>query len=372
MTRTQNKTRFLVFLLCLAVSDFVVAQSHPVEMSYEAGIDHYNFLRDKLGGYDVFFDGESHNVASNEVRHFNLFRFLNSNFGVRYYIKEYDFQYGYSVNKYLQTGDEAWFGRGPSKEAVEFYRKLYELNRTLPEGEKITFISLDAYAFRDTEEFLARMTHGKGSAPSVVDEVLTVLKGIKKTDTRGMGMDVRGKDKAEIMSALKEVRKKVVAGESHFREYFGDDYVFFYLMVFNHASEKRTDENLLQNFLEFKRLVGGSKYYFHYGNLHCQLKGGWLASKLNDVEGFRGKVCSFTAQYRDSEYYWPYEIRKETNFGIVNSGSYSTSAIDKLLSIPYDCSITAATEIGGGLDKGTTYVYFLRDQKAMNSNHQKP
>lgn len=361
----------LIFIFFFACYGRVAAQSQPVVMSYDAGVDQYAFLKKELGRYDIFFDGESHNVASNEVRHFNLFQFLNLNFGVRYYIKEYDFQYGYSINKYLQTGDESWFGRGPSSEAVEFYRKLYEFNRTRQEGEKIMFISLDAYAFRDTKEFLAKMSLGKGPAPKMVDDVLSRLNGIEKTDSRGFGMDVRGKDKGEIMETLREVRKKVIADESHFREYFGDDYVFFYLMVFNHASEKRTDENLLQNFLEFNRLVGGGKYYFHYGNLHCQLKGGWLASKVNDEEVFRGKVCSFTAQYRDSEY-WFYEVRKEANFGIVNSGNYSKSAIDKLLGIPYDCSITAATEVGGGLDKGTTYVYFLRNQKAMNSHYKKP
>jgi hypothetical protein len=338
-------------------------------MSYEAGIDQFSFLKSELGRYDVFFDGETHNVASNEVRHFNLFQFLNVSFGVRYYIKEYDFQYGFLINKYLQTGDETWFGRGPSREGVEFYRKLYEYNRTIPPGEKIIFISLDAYAFRDTREFIERMTRDKGPAPKEVEEVLSVLRGLRNTDSRGM--DVRGKDKAKILSTLREVRKTISAEEIRFREYFGDDYVFFYLMVFNHASEKRTDDNLLQNFLEFKRLVGGTKYYFHYGNLHCQLKGGWLASKLNDEEPFQGKVCSFTAQYRDSEY-WFFDIRKEIDFGIVNSGKYSKAAIDRMLGIPYECSITAATEIGGGLEKGTTYVYFLRNQKAMNSHYQKP
>ena len=90
----------------------------PIKIDYDSDLKDYEALNGQLKNYAVFFDGETHGVSSNETRHFNLFKYLYLNNEVRYYIKEYDFEVGFYINKYIQTGDKSWLKfRIPSREA---------------------------------------------------------------------------------------------------------------------------------------------------------------------------------------------------------------------------------------------------------------
>jgi len=357
-------------LTLVLLTSFAFGQGVDITINYESDLSDYQFLNGQLNNYSVFFDGESHNVSSNETRHFNLFRYLYYNNGVRTYIKEYDFQVGYYINKYIQTGDVSWIGKGPSKEAVEFYKQLREFNASLPDSEKIIFISIDAYGFRDTEVFLSKMTQDKGQQPDVVKQVLDILKPIKKTHSTGLGMDIRGKDKNSIMTKIESARKIVAENQAAFEKYFTTDYPFFHLLVFNKATELRDEKNLALNFTTFSKLRNTGNYYLHYGNLHCQLKSNWFADIVNNSTEFKDKVCSFTAQYRDSEY-WFFGTKKETDFGIINSGNYSKRLIETLTKESNsDCTLFSAKKLGQGIEKGTDYIYFLKNQKAMESYYK--
>lgn len=98
------------------------------------------------------------------------------------------------------------------------------------------------------------------------------------------------------------------------------------------ASEKREDSNLAKNMLEFAKIETEGNYYMYYGSLHCQLKAVWFAGRLNKSAEFGNQVCSFTSQYRDSEFLffkrtldsksWIYEKKNQENFGIIEAGGY--------------------------------------------------
>lgn len=175
-------------------------------------------------------------MASNEVRHFNLFKYLYENNNVRYFIKEYDFDIGFYINKYVQTGNKEWLKfRIPSKEAQELYDQLFEFNKGLPTDKKIIFLSVDAYPFTSTEKFVANLILDKGIQSQPVKEAIDILKTVKRTDSKGFGMDIRGKDKDEILRKLDAVRMMVLSNNQAFKDYFGQDYVFFHLLVFNYG-----------------------------------------------------------------------------------------------------------------------------------------
>lgn len=301
-----------------------------------------------------------------------MFKFLYHNHGVRYFIQESDFQYGYYVHKYLKTGDSTWIGRGGSEEAHEFHKQLYAFNNTLTDSAKLFFASIDAYAFQDTEVFLDKMTLGKSEPSGNVKIVIELLKPIKKTHSKGFGMDIRGKDKNRIMEKLNEARAIVREHQHEFEDYFKDEYVFFHLLIFNKATEIRSDKNLAANFLEFQKFHNEGKFFIQYGNLHCQKKSGWFADQINTTPRFTNRVCSFVSQYADSEY-WLFDIRKESDFGIVNAGNYNKKIMESLRTLSKaDCTLFKTNDIGYGIEKSTDYIFFLKNQKAMHSNYKKP
>lgn len=184
-------------------------------------------------------------------------------------------------------------------------------------------------------------------------------------------MDIRGKDKAKILDKLKIVRKLVQDSSKTFIDYFKEDYIFFHLTVFNKASEKRDDDNLTTNLLEFSKIENKANYYLYYGNLHCQLNSKWFAGLINKTTEFSGQVCSFTSQYRDSQF-WFYEPKTQTDFGVINSGDYNKTIIDRLVSeSTTDCTLFPSKFIGQGIERGTTFIFFLRNQKAIESYYKK-
>lgn len=92
---------------------------------------------------------------------------------------------------------------------------------------------------------------------------------------------------------------------------------------------------------------------------------------MSKTTAFGGQVCSFTSQYRDSEF-WFYETKGQTDFGLINSGNYNKKIIDKLVSeSTTDCTLFPSKYVGQGLDKGTDFIFFLRNQKAMESYYKK-
>ncbi len=100
----------------------------------------------------VFFSGETHGFQENYQLRIQLIRYFYEKHGIRRYLGELGYSSGYFLNKYLKTGEEKYLelvnyslegSYDFSVEDYEFWKELYNYNRTLPEGEEIKIYGLD-------------------------------------------------------------------------------------------------------------------------------------------------------------------------------------------------------------------------------------
>ena len=113
--------------------------------------ENFKYLDDEEG-VRVFFSGETHGFEENYRLRIQLIRYFYEEHGVRRYLGELGYSSGYFLNKYLETGEEKYLelvnyslegSHDFSVEDYEFWKELYNYNRTLPEGEKIKIYGLD-------------------------------------------------------------------------------------------------------------------------------------------------------------------------------------------------------------------------------------
>jgi len=103
--------------------------------------------------HQLFMIGEIHGTAKSPELDFKLFKHINENTVIKYYMAEVDFSQAYFLNKYLHTGKEellkkalkTWLvvqARG-NKDYYQKWKNLYNYNKQLPNDRKITVLGSD-------------------------------------------------------------------------------------------------------------------------------------------------------------------------------------------------------------------------------------
>ncbi|MDF2700291.1 MAG: hypothetical protein K0Q49_1849 [Haloplasmataceae bacterium] len=126
-------------------------------------VDHPNFnlLSADLLNNHAFIASEIHGIKANYKIEYNLFTYLNKNADVHFLLLEISFSSGFLLNEYVQTGNEELldivfsFYKGTpfwSLEEYQFFKELYEYNKTLP--TKITLIGIDIEHSIDSYQYL--------------------------------------------------------------------------------------------------------------------------------------------------------------------------------------------------------------------------
>ena len=102
--------------------------------------------------YDLFVSGEWHATQKNFDVQMSIIKNLSENSDLKYIIAEDSMGNAMCINNYLHTGDiskldvvfESLKGTfAGNNESYEFYKKLYEFNKNLPENKKITYLGMD-------------------------------------------------------------------------------------------------------------------------------------------------------------------------------------------------------------------------------------
>ena len=137
----------------------------------------------------IFLLGESHGTTAPQDLDFALLKHLNAKVGLRNYIAEIDPSQAYYFNTYLQTGDEqnlrlafqSWINTAQWGN-TGFYNKvkrIYALNKSLPDSVKIRFIGLDRLQnlgiTRQRVQDLLHAAQYKAGSPTPLDTLQQLL-----------------------------------------------------------------------------------------------------------------------------------------------------------------------------------------------------
>jgi len=256
----------------------------------------------------VYFVGETHNIASNDLLDYQFVELLSKKYGLRTIIKEGSYSYIYFLNEYLQTGNENLLDTLSNslgsfeEEQRAFLKRLYELNSIQVESEKIEIYSIDAESFFHIPT-LVRYWEVKWGIPpnNVVSQTLKTLGSFKSS---AFTLFPEPKDKKIIEKIVAEVKISLDANEKLFRDYLNDDFLHLKMIIENNATKRRNEKSMEDNFQLLHNLIGRDRYYFSYGKLHAQKRKGWLADRINKSEDFLNSVVSVKPIYKNSTFYW--------------------------------------------------------------------
>ncbi len=271
-----------------------------------------------LEKYELFISGEYHATQRNHKVQKNIIKNLCEKTDLRYIISEDTMANALLINDYIQTGDKSKLDiifsnvNGTylnNKEQYEFYRWLYEFNKSLPENKKLTYLGWDIeHQYKTTIYYLKNLIKGK----NIPETTKSFIKNFEAENV-----------KANIPNILLSLEKVCADIESSPSSYdLGENsWVFKYLMenLLNTFKCKSITGNfqlwanarenaVISNFYKIYDHYSGNhkiKFYGEWGLYHCFLNNDdtiRLAKSLNNNEDspFKNKVCSMAHVYFDS------------------------------------------------------------------------
>ncbi len=332
-----------IFLLVLTISacsnieksEYLDKNKSELKASYDSS--DYNKLTGDLNANDIFLAGEMHGIKENYTLRLNLLMFLNENAGVRHYLAEMGYSSSFYMNKYLSTGDERYLflvtnsiagSYDHSAEDVEFWRRLYTYNKSLPEKEKIKIVGLDLeHQFWISILHLNSILKDKNLGPEI-GEVL------KELDTLSSYICPNMKNTENILKNIQKVkisslskitknisidlknRKQIYKKQLNKDEFYDLEFILsnsidterIYKNVadsyyFNVEREKSIYNNFLKVYSHFDK----AKYFGQWGGFHILQKSksreATFASYLNQsTSPVKGKVVSIKFVYDNQKH----------------------------------------------------------------------
>ncbi|MDW3196998.1 MAG: hypothetical protein R8G66_31765 [Cytophagales bacterium] len=341
--------------------------SNCFDLSYDRDIEGTAGLG-LLDEYSVFFLGETHNIGGNDLMDYALLTHLNNTQEVTHFIKEGTYSFIFLLAQYIETSDPQYLdflGFPLPKEEREFVERLANFNKKVPEDRRIKVYGIDSEPFYHLPLMLNALLYKHGNPPQIVQETFEKLKSFQAENWTHF---ISKKEKKEIKEIWENVSPIVSANKTVFQEYLKDDLTHFMMVLDNSATVKRSDSQLLENFLKLQQLTGAEKFYFSYGSLHAQKKGGWLADQINKSSLFENKVFSIKTIYHQSTMLWG-----DQHLLVNTLEKVKPEEAQKVLSTFDDCSDDFALLSTMGLSYENEFDFLLlaRNQNAITVESEK-
>ncbi|MBP2024315.1 erythromycin esterase-like protein [Clostridium punense] len=290
-----------------------------------------NSIEDK----EIIFTGEGHGVKQNTDIQFKFLNYLIDNWDLRYYVIETGYSEAMMLNEYLATGNEEilketfqeWSAFRATKEDFSMIKKLYEKNKNLPEGKKVTILGIDSASMSEghIKKYMNIIIGKVGTLP---EELKVFENNLNKLDLVGVNTTKFHLKKEEIQEKKKTILEIVNDMENHIKDnrelyeksfkedLFNIEFILENIKdlqtlpkTFGSQPDIRTDFELLSmrenyTYKNFKKLCDHypkGKYYFHFGGKHSVLKEIWglenIAIKLQKDDTFKDKIYAIRTYY---------------------------------------------------------------------------
>jgi len=258
---------------------------------------------EKLSTYRFFFKGEDHAFPKeNGNSLFTLLTYLYKNDHVRYLVMEFGPDFAFLANQYLETGDDSLLIERRLYFFKEFWKNLYEFNRSKDSLERIKVIGFDFNRFTFTAKVFDQILKRKNLFPhEELRSAFAKIIGWKDTD---WDFDKQ----RQFDKGFGQFRSLCKTYEQELEDWLGIDYDIFYAIINNNTavSEKvKRDKTVVTGLKKYIHEAGDENYLFNYGIEHIFLDGIGLAYLLANSEEFKGKVCSIYPRY-------PLKIKQES------------------------------------------------------------
>lgn len=299
--------------------DYLMLNYSQIKINNNNQINDLEILDKDIIDKEIFLTGEVHGIKTNLELQMKFLKYFKYKTDFKYYLLEQSYSSAYFLNKYLETGDinilkdifkELKGSYSWNKDSYKFWIDLYEYNNTLSEDQKIVIVGLDIELQPTTAYMYLATVIPENDAPEqireMIDRIIITANRLDKIDF------------ASIYGITKKIKKDIEINEKIYREYLGENYFGFKLVVKNILNYEEASKNkrnqvdwnnlrdsmIYENFEIVNRRLPKGKYFGQWGVNHLfqskekDIK--WFASRLNDENSaFKDKILSIAYNYEN-------------------------------------------------------------------------
>lgn len=303
----------VVIFICTACTVPSSTKENNVPEYYKISVDRnktddLNVLDNDLKDKDIIFTAEFHGMKANMELELKFLKYLKEKTNFKYYLCELSYAQGLKLNEFLNTGDTAIldelfsYYKGTfayTKDSYNRWVELYEYNKNFNDDDKIKVIGVDVehqilYAAKVLKELLPA-----NDPPKEINDSINSLKNYIGDE-----------------DSIKAIHEDLLARESLYRDYFGENYFDIELIIRNiknlyYVKEKdtlfnaRRDAVMYENFMGIYDTIEDGIFYGQWGHNHTyqaeesDIK--WFATYLNE-EKFKDKILTIAYTYDNCKF----------------------------------------------------------------------
>jgi len=303
----------VVIFICTACTVPSSTKENNVPEYYKISVDRnktddLNVLDNDLKDKDIIFTAEFHGMKANMELELKFLKYLKEKTNFKYYLCELSYAQGLKLNEFLNTGDTAIldelfsYYKGTfayTKDSYNRWVELYEYNKNFNDDDKIKVIGVDVehqilYAAKVLKEILPA-----NDPPKEINDSINSLKNYIGDE-----------------DSIKAIHEDLLARESLYRDYFGENYFDIELIIRNiknlyYVKEKdtlfnaRRDAVMYENFMGIYDTIEDGIFYGQWGHNHTyqaeesDIK--WFATYLNE-EKFKDKILTIAYTYDNCKF----------------------------------------------------------------------
>lgn len=302
-----------------------------------------DLIKDDLKNKKIIFTGEYHAFQKDDLFRMKLIKYLQEEIGLNYYLAEMGYSSAYFFNKYLESGDEEILRKVFSnlkvtqafnKDDYNFFKDLYEFNKTLRVEDKIKIVGID-------------IEHNMGSSYDYIKDVIKdetlkrdalekTLESLKNIQSYTKTLTPVNKDEDYKMKLFNDLNPKIDIlledienNKDLYINLFKEDFFGFeivvkniktkYLSEFTDDAEEcmsKREGQMYENFIAQDEKIDNAIYFGQFGafhidkssvkvaNVQSETKNTYIdfesiASRIDKSNKYKGKVMSILYSYED-------------------------------------------------------------------------
>jgi hypothetical protein len=316
-----------LFLLLLFVPSLLPAQKQDLEywqmnskpLAVAGTYDGFSMLDGVLDDYQFYFTAEEHWQSINTQIQFSFLSYLHQKAGVRNFIVEGGYSYGFLLNRYLETGDERLLKKVVNdipvcpENQLDLFREIRAYNQQLSPEDRIQVTGIDLEHSAELSLQCLNTLMPEKAPPRAIARKMRQINQLHQSEYYV---------EREVKQFFKSLERDLGRREDAYRQYWGDDYPRFRLIVENAVQGfgfdflrillfptkwQEREERMYNNFLVLQRYMKPGKYYAQFGALHTDIKESFrwdfpsLAHRLNyfGTSPVENEVLTISRYFRD-------------------------------------------------------------------------
>lgn len=278
----------LYISLCLAgfaqedLNDYLRRHNYP--FSLDKGFDQItsDTLKLKLSHYKLILqaEGGSHDLKIYDKLPFIWVKFLNANFGLTHFFREFGHPSAVCINQYLETGNSQDLYTATNN----IWEQYLNLNSKLAASNQVKLFGID---FNRPNSYLKglKLLLPDSMPPGTIKHDIELIKETLDTVI----------DCDKLLSINSKVKEGLKNDRIEYETYLGKSFKDFERIIISKGTctdvYKNRNYNMAENFLSFASETKDSIYYGELGMAHTIFKNKVFSYIVNNSSNFKDKVC---------------------------------------------------------------------------------